>query len=858
MTLGPNRKRLGIALASVQKVSSWLRRYKPIQSGLFRRYFLTLFILSVIPIAIVAWLWVDHAQSLIREKTLTQLEMSAEGMKGQVLEFLNYLKSRTQDFSSDGLIRETVDRLHQAPVPQDGPLTRLNRHLATHKQPIIPECVETFVLGLNGIVLASSDATAIGADHSGSEYFLAGLDTTFISDVFRRSDTGEMSWVVSTPLKKMDGTHVIGVLVNRIAPAALSDITTGRRSHSLDPSKQAPTHFSESGETYIVNRQKFMITESRFLSDVVLSQVVDTPPVHLALERGEEMTGNYPDYRGIPISGASKLLHQPNWIILTEIEFSEASIPVIGLRNKTIGFAFLLLLVLLLANWFLSHQFVAPIQRLINADQALLQGDQANASIPEGDIPRNELGKVIRSRNTMLKNLQEQEREKIRKLTSVLERMTDAVTITDKSGSIEYVNPAFERITGFKKEEALGNNSRILKSGRQDKMFYLRLWQTILAGKEFQGVLIDKKKNGDLFYDEKTITPIADSQGNITHFLSIDRDITGRRQVDEALQLTQFSIDHASDAAFWMGPDGRFFYVNEAACQSLGYSREELLSMAFYDINTQNREEDWTETWDDFRRRGSFSIESLHRTKQGKTFPVDITVNYLTFEGKEYNCVFAREITERKKLEKEVLEISDREQQRMGQDLHDNLGQKLSGIAFLSQALAQKLADISANKASEAANIVTLANEAIEETRRLARELYPVHLENNDLVSALNELASGVESLYGLTCTLISDHPIPFNNRNVAVQLYRIAQEAVNNAVKHSQAKKIMIELTLGMDGTRLVVRDDGIGLPKNVDHPESMGFRNMQNRARAMGASFHIQPNGRRGTAVMCTIPDD
>ena len=128
------------------------------------------------------------------------------------------------------------------------------------------------------------------------------------------------------------------------------------------------------------------------------------------------------------------------------------------------------------------------------------------------------------------------------------------------------------------------------------------------------------------------------------------------RSTERMLRLTQFSIDSTSDAAFWMGPDARLFYVNDAASRSLGYSREELLQMTVHDIDPDFPQEIWQEHWQAVKQRGSFVIESHHRSKEGRIFPVEISINYLEFEGEEYNCAFARDITDRKQAEEELFQ----------------------------------------------------------------------------------------------------------------------------------------------------------------------------------------------------------
>jgi diguanylate cyclase (GGDEF)-like protein/PAS domain S-box-containing protein len=127
-------------------------------------------------------------------------------------------------------------------------------------------------------------------------------------------------------------------------------------------------------------------------------------------------------------------------------------------------------------------------------------------------------------------------------------------------------------------------------------------------------------------------------------------------RAEHALQLTQFSVDHTADAVFWMSPDGRFVDVNDAACRALGYSRGELLAMSVHDIDPDFPDEIWPDHWAEIKQRGSFTLESRHRSKGGRIFPVDVTVNYLEFNGKEYNCAFARDITERKRAEQALQE----------------------------------------------------------------------------------------------------------------------------------------------------------------------------------------------------------
>jgi PAS domain S-box-containing protein len=214
------------------------------------------------------------------------------------------------------------------------------------------------------------------------------------------------------------------------------------------------------------------------------------------------------------------------------------------------------------------------------------------------------------------------------------------------------------------------------------------------------------------------------------------------------------------------------------------------------------------------------------------------------------------DISERKGLEEAILEISSREQRRIAQDLHDGLGQHLTGIAFMSKVLEEKLADQSLPEAVEAAKIVKMVNQAIDNTRELARGLHPVAAEPLGLMSALKRWASEVEVLFHIRCTFECEKPLRIYDANLATHLYRIAQEAVTNAIRHGKSQNILISLS-GKSGTgTLIIRDDGEGFPKKPANPPGVGLSIMNYRADMVGGSVKVQPNEGRGITVTCVFP--
>src|SRR5271154_277270 len=214
------------------------------------------------------------------------------------------------------------------------------------------------------------------------------------------------------------------------------------------------------------------------------------------------------------------------------------------------------------------------------------------------------------------------------------------------------------------------------------------------------------------------------------------------------------------------------------------------------------------------------------------------------------------DITERKSLEEAILEISAREQRRIAQDLHDGLGQHLTGIAFMSKVLEEKLADKSLPEAAEAAKIVKMVNQAIENTRQLARGLHPVAADPLGLMSALQKWANEVEELFHIRCTFRCLKPLPIRDPNLATHLYRIAQEAVHNAIRHGKSRNIEVGLSRKNETGTLTIRDDGEGFQKQEATQPGVGLSIMNYRADMVGGSLKVQPNEDRGVTVTCMFP--
>ena len=214
------------------------------------------------------------------------------------------------------------------------------------------------------------------------------------------------------------------------------------------------------------------------------------------------------------------------------------------------------------------------------------------------------------------------------------------------------------------------------------------------------------------------------------------------------------------------------------------------------------------------------------------------------------------EIAERERLEKAILEISERERRSIGHDLHDGLSQHLTGTALVAQALGSRMAARHAEESVEMKKIISLIEEGIEQTRNLAKGLLLAEIEREGLTFALREFASSASHHFHVDCVCCCDGEVELEANGTATHLYRIAQEAVRNGARHGQAKRIEIDLASRDGSLALSIRDDGIGLPAEGIRGKGLGLRIMTHRADIIGATLAVsaQPGG--GTLVVCRLP--
>ena len=269
------------------------------------------------------------------------------------------------------------------------------------------------------------------------------------------------------------------------------------------------------------------------------------------------------------------------------------------------------------------------------------------------------------SQEAIIQNVAQQditERGDHERLRRITDSTHDAILMMDPKGLISFWNPAAESILGYRRKEAIGKNlhqllvpERYLAAHHAAFPEFLRTGRGNAIGKTVE--LHARRKDGCEIPIDVSLSAL--SLDGEWHAIGIIRDITERKRAEKELRLTQFSLEHASDGVYWLDTEARIVYANEAARRSLGYSREELLALSIPDIDPLFPKDAWTAFFEDVKKSGSKTLETQQRTKQGRVFPVEVTANYVEFDGQEYSFSFARDISERKRAEEKIRESGE-------------------------------------------------------------------------------------------------------------------------------------------------------------------------------------------------------
>ena len=314
-------------------------------------------------------------------------------------------------------------------------------------------------------------------------------------------------------------------------------------------------------------------------------------------------------------------------------------------------------------------------------------------------------------------------------------------------------------------------------------------------------------------------------------------------------------FENATDMLYTHDRQGRITSINQTGERLLERSRRQLLGRNILEFVAAEQRDSVRQWLSRLLKSATMSdMEWDVIAASGERIKLEISARLIERDGHELEVEgIARDITERKRLEREILEISNREQRRIGHDLHDGVCQQLAGIAFLTSTLAEELTDEGVGCSAQAEKISVMINEVIDQTRGVARGLFPVRLDEKGLVASLEELASNASEAFKIQCNFMLEGPPVTVENEIALHLYYIVLEAVANAAKHSGASTVEITLQPTDDRWLLIVRDTGCGFSLAATNHDGMGLRILKYRARVIGATLSLQSQPGSGTTVSC-----
>jgi PAS domain S-box-containing protein len=472
--------------------------------------------------------------------------------------------------------------------------------------------------------------------------------------------------------------------------------------------------------------------------------------------------------------------------------------------------------------------------------------------------------------------------EKLRRLTADLRaRVEELTTLLDiLPGGVVIADPHCRRVTGNRAlNEMLGvpqgaNVSltaehtdlpagiRVFRDGRELSADEFPMDVTGLTGRRFKDVDHDV-----VFPDGRVVTllantaPLLDEHGTVRGVVGAYTDISERKRAEERVRASearmQAILNTAADAIITMDIHGMIQSVNPASEQMFGYAAAEMVGHNVGLLMPSPYREEHDRYLTRYVQTGERHVigvgrELVARRKDGSIFPIHLVVSEV--EDRKLFTGILRDMTDYKRLEREVVEVASQQQQRIGEDLHDSVAQDLTAVNLLARHLAETLETDPANAPKVVERMEQGLKRIQQELRAVLRGLLPVAVDSNGLMAALADLANRSHQQGKVTCTFDCPAPVAVPDNLTATHLYLIAQEAVHNALKHGKPRNIVIGL-YSNPGLVLRVQCDGIGMPVRPEANGGLGLRIMRNRAAIIGAHLTIEPADPTGTLVTCRL---
>jgi PAS domain S-box-containing protein len=433
---------------------------------------------------------------------------------------------------------------------------------------------------------------------------------------------------------------------------------------------------------------------------------------------------------------------------------------------------------------------------------------------------------------------------------------------TDEHGEMQvlWASPGFAEFFGATHEQVntLGWRTALFPA---DHAAAIRRRLRLRAGERTEVEMAVRTLNGETRWIHLANQPLVANDGSITRYLGVVHDITDRKANEEVLRSQALAVEVMHEGVVLSDSGGVIRMTNPAFDRMFGSVTGSLLGRHLEELPCDPRlDRRIAESADESAAHSGAPLVSELTVRVGEgegPLFVEAVITPLVLRGERFWLTMIQDATSRRQLEREVLEVSNREQQRIGNDLHDGLGQELTGIALLLRGLENRAEREAPALSAAIEEVALLVNDAIFTTRALARGLSPVTFDRGGIAIALEGLAQRLSAMFHIDVRCEADHSLEQGLESAnALHLYRIAQEAVTNAAQHGHAANVRIQLRADGERGLLRIADDGGGFDPATLQGKGLGLRIMRYRAQMMAGSLRIDSGRARGTTVYCWFP--
>jgi PAS domain S-box-containing protein len=381
---------------------------------------------------------------------------------------------------------------------------------------------------------------------------------------------------------------------------------------------------------------------------------------------------------------------------------------------------------------------------------------------------------------------------------------------------------------------------------------------------EFQVEQRYVRANGSVVWVNLNASLLSTMSGRPNQMLAMVEDITSRKLAEanyrRELGFNEILASHTSAIIILLDRHGNLIHANEATLQMLGYKRKDLIGKPprwksdFMDEAEKVRSQKRFKEMLAGKSIPTHEVTLIGKDRKRHVVALSSIITRTPEGGVDRIIVTGTDLTERNRLQKEILKISEQEQARIGHNLHDGVGQTMTGVSSLIEALESEL---TGDQRTSAARIHHLIQEAIQEVRRMSHSLSPASVKNRGLGGALQLLAETIRTNHRTACSCEVNPDIKIEDSEKETHIYRIAQEAANNALRHGHPSSIKLSLQLlGKNEAVLKIEDNGTGLSKRTPDHTGIGLRVMDYRANLIDGSLTIKSRARGGVSVICRFP--